>query len=70
MKSVSEVNITARIAARGCRTRKRAFHFYSPCVVRRSYSASRQVRALVLYGSPLQQQQQLAATVSAGAASV
>jgi len=30
-----------RTAARSCRTRKRAFHFYSPVVVRRSQAAAR-----------------------------
>jgi len=36
---------------RSCRTRKRAFHFHSPGVVRRSNAAGRPVRAL-LYGPP------------------
>ena len=38
-----------RTAAHSCRTRKRAFHFSSPGVVRRSHAAARHVRAL-LYG--------------------
>jgi len=37
------------IAARNCRTRKRAYHFYSPGVVRRSHAAARHVRALLSY---------------------
>ena len=36
-----------RTATRSYRTRKRACHFYSPGVVRRSHTAARQV----LYGS-------------------
>jgi len=35
-------------AAHSCRTQKRAFHFYTPGVVRRSNAAARQVRAVLL----------------------
>jgi len=41
-----------RTATLSCRTRKRAFNFYSSGVVRRSHVAVRNVRAL-LYGPPL-----------------
>ena len=37
-----------RTAMRSCRTRKRAFHFYSPGVVRCSHAAVRHVRALCM----------------------
>jgi len=38
------LNKRTRTATRSCRTRKRAFHFYSPGVVRRSHAATRHVR--------------------------
>jgi len=41
--------LETRTATRSYRTRKRAFHFCSPGVVRRSHAAARQVPAL-LYG--------------------
>jgi len=40
-----------RTTTRSCQTRKRAFHFYSPGVVRRSHAAARHV-AVLLYGPP------------------
>jgi len=36
--------LQTRTTTRSCRTRKRAFHFYSPGVVRRSHAAALRVR--------------------------
>jgi len=44
--------ITTKTATRSCRTRKSAFHFCSPGVVRRNHAAARHVWAL-LYDPPL-----------------
>jgi len=47
--SLASPTITTRTTTRSCRTRKRAFHFYSPGVVRRSHAAALHVWA-VFYG--------------------
>jgi len=44
---------TTKTATRSCRTRKRAFHFYSSGVVRRSHAAAWQVWAVLLLLPPL-----------------
>jgi len=46
-KCTDEFASETRTATRSRRTRKRAFHFYSPGVVRRSHVAARQLSALL-----------------------
>jgi len=60
-----EKNLTA---TRSCRTRKRAFHFYSPGVVRRSHAVARQVRALLYVYSSVGAAAAVAAAAATGAA--
>jgi len=48
----SPIDGKIRTATRSCRTRKRAFHFYSPGVVQRSHTAALHVRPAAAAAAP------------------